>query len=285
MPVCASVGDSESAALPEAASPLPPVHALREAEVEHLDLAVGRQLHVRRLQVAVHDAVLVGLLERFGDLASDRERLVQRQRPLRQALLQVLARDELHRQHPLAAHVLEPEECRDVRVLQRGEQLGLALEAREPLGVGGERLRQPLERDVAPEAGVGGAKHLAHPARAERRDDAVGAHLITRGQAHCALRSTLVRQRHSMRCRARPPTWRGRRRGRILPFAPGDSHEAATLPDRRVREPGVRRQSRRPWCRSSAGWTTRRCSRSRPRTTSRRPPSSWAARASTRSVG
>jgi hypothetical protein len=43
--------------------------------------------------------------------------------------------------------------------------------------------RQPLQGDIAPEAGVGRAKHLAHPAGAERRDDAVGAELITRGQA------------------------------------------------------------------------------------------------------
>lgn len=41
--------------------------------------------------------------------------------------------------------------------------LGFALEAGEPLGVGGERLRQALQRDVAPEPRVGGAKHLAIP--------------------------------------------------------------------------------------------------------------------------
>jgi hypothetical protein len=41
---------------------------LGQAEVEHLDLAVGRHLHLRGLQVAVDDALLVGSLERLGDL-------------------------------------------------------------------------------------------------------------------------------------------------------------------------------------------------------------------------
>jgi hypothetical protein len=46
---------------------------------------------------------------------------------------------------------------RDPRVAQRAEQLRLPLEARQPLRVGGERLRQQLERDVSGEPRVGGA--------------------------------------------------------------------------------------------------------------------------------
>jgi len=44
---------------------------LSEAEVEYLHLAVMRQLDVCRLQVAVNDAVLVGVFEGFRDLLCD----------------------------------------------------------------------------------------------------------------------------------------------------------------------------------------------------------------------
>ena len=44
------------------------VHRLREAEVEHLHRAVGADLDVRGLQIAMDDALLVRGLERLGDL-------------------------------------------------------------------------------------------------------------------------------------------------------------------------------------------------------------------------
>ena len=52
---------------------------LGEAEVEHLDRAVRRDLDVRRLEVAVDDALLVRRLERLGDLPRDRQRLVEQE--------------------------------------------------------------------------------------------------------------------------------------------------------------------------------------------------------------
>jgi hypothetical protein len=36
-------------------------------------------------------------------------------------------------------------------MIQRREQMGLAFEAREPLGIGGKQLGQDLDGDVAPE--------------------------------------------------------------------------------------------------------------------------------------
>ena len=147
---------------------------LGEAEVEHLDLAVGRELHVRGLEVAVDDALLVRGLERLGDLARDRDRFVDGDRPALEPLCQVLALDQLHREQMSARPVglrdlLEGIQLRDVRVVQRGEQLRLALEAGEAVGVGGKGRRQQLERHLAAELRVGGAVHLAHPAGADRR--------------------------------------------------------------------------------------------------------------------
>ena len=51
----------------------------------------------------------------------------------------------------------------------------LQLESAQPVGVGGDVLRQHLDRDVAPEPGVARAIDLAHPSRPEGGDDLVGA--------------------------------------------------------------------------------------------------------------
>ena len=95
------------------------------------------------------DAPLVRRLERLGDLPRDLERLVDRQRSPRQPLRQRLAVDELQDQRLDAARLLEAVDRGDVRMIQRGQDLRLALEARQPLGVRGERLGQHLDRHVA----------------------------------------------------------------------------------------------------------------------------------------
>ena len=57
--------------------------------------------------------------------------------------------------------------ARDVRMVERRERLRFALEAREPLRIGGERGRQDLDRDVAIELGIARAIDLAHAAGAD----------------------------------------------------------------------------------------------------------------------
>jgi len=61
----------------------------------------------------------------------------------------------------------------DVGVIQRGQELGLAPEAREPIGIVDESLRQHLDRDVPLELGVPRPPDLAHAARADRLDDLI----------------------------------------------------------------------------------------------------------------
>ena len=178
MPVWASVGDCERAgALPESGV-VRPGPGLREPEVQDLDLAVRGDLHVGGLEVAVDDALLVRFLEGLGDLAGDRDRVLHRHRAALEPLGEVLTLDELHRQevHSGAVgprHALEAVDLGDVRVVESGEEPGLAVEPGEPLGVGREALRQQLDRDLAPEPGVGRAKDLPHPPGPEGRRDPV----------------------------------------------------------------------------------------------------------------
>ena len=67
---------------------------------------------------------------------------------------QILALDKLHDERADITRLLEPVDDRDVGVVQRGQGLGFALEPREAIRVGGERLGEDLDRDVAIEPGV-----------------------------------------------------------------------------------------------------------------------------------
>ena len=151
------------------------IERLGQPEVEHLHRAVGAQLDVGGLQVAVDDAVLVRRLERLGNLPGDRQRLVEGHGAARDPRAQILALHQLHHQRPAARRVLDAVDLGDVRMVQRRERPRLALEPHQPVGVGGERVGQDLERHVASELGVAGAIDLPHAAGAERRHDLVGA--------------------------------------------------------------------------------------------------------------
>jgi len=108
---------------------------LGQAKVQHLHLALAGELNVGRLQVAVNNAALVGVLDRLGELARQRHRLFQRQRPPPNALCQRLPLHQLHRQRA----VLEAVHRRDPGMVQRRQRLRLPSEAlhRRPI------LRQP----------------------------------------------------------------------------------------------------------------------------------------------
>ena len=148
-------------------------HRLRQAEVEHLDSAVGPQLDVRGLQVAVDDSLLVRGFERLGDLTADGDRLVQRDRALRDAVGERGAFDELEDERGAAVALFHTIDGCDVRMVQRGKQLRFAREPREAIVIGGHRGGQQLERDITLQPRIASAVDLAHPPAAEHRDDLV----------------------------------------------------------------------------------------------------------------
>ena len=67
-------------------------------------------------------------------------------------------------------------------MIERGEHLRLALEAREPIGVGGKDRGQDFQRDVATKPGVAGTVDFAHPAGADRHQDFVAPQFRSRRQ-------------------------------------------------------------------------------------------------------
>ena len=78
----------------------------------------GVHLDVRGLQIAMNDPLLMRGFERLGDLLRDRQRLVNRDRPARNALRQVLALDEFHHQRTDTVGFFETVNVGDVGMIQ-----------------------------------------------------------------------------------------------------------------------------------------------------------------------
>ena len=103
--------------------------------------------NVLRLDVAVDHSLLVGIVQRFRDLPSDPERLLQRELTLAlEPLPQGLALDEGHDVEELTCGLAGVEQGQDVGVLELGGESDLA---QEPLGAehGGELGAEDLEGD------------------------------------------------------------------------------------------------------------------------------------------
>ena len=83
-----------------------------------------------RLQVAVNDAALVGVVERVGNLTGEPQRLVLRQAGV-DAIAQRLAFDELQDDAADAGILDDAVDRRDVGVAERRQQPRLALEPRD----------------------------------------------------------------------------------------------------------------------------------------------------------
>ena len=120
------------------------------------------------------DRFFVGHFEGICDLARDVQGLTNGQ-PL--ALCQLfrerLAVDELENEKADSLRLLHAVDRTDVRVIQRGEDPRLALEAGQALRVARELARQDLDRDLATEFDVARPVHFAHAARAEQRFEAI----------------------------------------------------------------------------------------------------------------
>ena len=102
----------------------------------------------------------------------------------RNALRQVLALDELHDQGAHVLRLFDAVNGGDVRMIERGEHFRFALKARESIGIGRQRRRKNLERDLTLELGVSRPVDLTHSAFANWRGDFVDADSSAGGQTH-----------------------------------------------------------------------------------------------------
>ena len=143
--------------------------AARDAEVEHLEDAIGREEEVLRLDVAVDDPLGVGRREHVAELVRERQDLAWREVAGRAlgAHVERLALEQLHHQEggAVVGHVVVDDAHR-AGVPDGVGDVALAEEARAGVGVGGRLRVQHLHRDPVAVA-VHAEVHRAHPPRAE----------------------------------------------------------------------------------------------------------------------
>jgi len=117
----------------------------------------------------VDDPVLVRRFEGFGDLPRDRQRFVEWHRSTTNAIGERRPIDQLEDERAGIADALEATDLGDVRMIQGGEHVRLALKPRHAVGVGREEIGKNLDRDVAAEFSVAGFIHLPYPAGPDGR--------------------------------------------------------------------------------------------------------------------
>ena len=105
----------------------------------------------------------MGRLQRLGNLLGDRQRLIDRNRSLGNAIRQRRTFDELEDERFDAVRLLQPMNPADMWMVQRGKHLRFSLEPCEAIGIGGQGFRKNLERHLV-ELRVGGLIDLSHPA-------------------------------------------------------------------------------------------------------------------------
>lgn len=163
-------------------SVVPPL-AMRDAEVRDLGFQSGADEYVRRLEVAVHDALAVRVVDPARHLLDDRDGGAEVEAPRAEELAERLALHELHDERAATGVLMRVVERHDVRGLHLRDGLGLAPESRERLGVEVEALPQLLERDLALQLVVEGAIDDGHAALAELLEALVAVRLGARGLA------------------------------------------------------------------------------------------------------
>jgi hypothetical protein len=116
------------------------------------------------------------------NLHRDLQCLIEGQRTLFQPLLQRLPLDVLH--HEKRGRFGDIVERADVRMRELRDRAGLAVKALAKLWIGRQTLGEDLDRDGAIQTRVARFVNFTHPARADGRDDFVGAKARARGDRH-----------------------------------------------------------------------------------------------------
>jgi hypothetical protein len=160
----------------------------RDAEVGQLDLAVGRQQHVARREVAVHEAAPVHVAERPAELDAHVGHERDGQRAPRGALVgddggEVGARDVLHGDEVVVADAPEVEHGDEVAVRHRHLRARLFEEHAQQSPIVGQLRQHALDDEALLEplgAHVAREEDLGHAAAAERPHELVA----TEARAH-----------------------------------------------------------------------------------------------------
>ena len=160
---------------------------LCKAEVEQCRARLCEH-DVAGLDIAMDDALPMGLIEGIGDFDGVLNGLFDRKGSFLQAHFERLAFEVLHDEKGHAILLADVVEGADVRMLERGNRPRLALEPFLELWMPGAILGKDFDRDDAIEPRVARAIHLAHAARADAGNDFVSAETNAGRQRHVCMR-------------------------------------------------------------------------------------------------
>ena len=121
----------------------------------------------------MHDAAVVGGVQRVRDLNPVFQQLRKLKRPVLDLVLEGLPIEKLHDDELLSVVFAGFVNGADVLVVESGSCAGLALESGQGLAVARQFFREEFQRDKASQLGVFGLVDNAHPATTEFFNDAV----------------------------------------------------------------------------------------------------------------
>jgi hypothetical protein len=122
----------------------------------------------------MNDAVAVRAIEGIGDLGRIAQDFIARQRSTRESRGQRFAFEELHDEEGEAILFAKVVEDADMRMVQRPDDAGFAIEALAELRVGGEFGGQDLDGDLPVESSIDGPVDVAHASGGDGGDYFVG---------------------------------------------------------------------------------------------------------------
>ena len=144
---------------------------LGQTEVGDAHLTQGVQEDVGGLDVAVEDALVMGVLQGIADLLDDLDRLAGGERGVADEFLEVGAVHELHEEVEQVIPLAEVEDGDDVGMLEPCQGLRFTLEAQGEVGVMLRGAGEDLERHIAIEPGLPGVIHGTHASSSEQAND------------------------------------------------------------------------------------------------------------------
>src|SRR5208282_2444927 len=154
---------------------------LRQTKIENLGLTSTRDEDVRRLDVAMHNALRVRRIQRIGDLDAEINRRLNLQRLAGDLVPQGVPLKQFHRNEASPIGVIDFVDRADVLVVQGRRRLGFPLESAERLRIVGELFGKEFQSDVATELEVFGLIDHTHSAPADFAEDAVMGNRLPHG--------------------------------------------------------------------------------------------------------
>ena len=155
----------------------------RQPEVGQVAVVATVDEDVRRLDVAVNEASLVGRVEGICDLPEQGHGAIRRKHPLRgEQPLQVAAVDQPHREIKAPGHLTRVVDRNDRGVIERGCQPRLAQEALAEANIPGELRCEELERYMPLQGEIARPVDDTHAAATKQRLDPVAGKLGSGGE-------------------------------------------------------------------------------------------------------